>query len=130
MSIGDDGRQLGGILAAGFAGLVIEAFGGGHLPAVIAESAALAELLRRVPVVLASRTGSGEVLRRTYGDTPGSESVLLARGVLSAGDLDGPKARVLLTLLLARGLSAAEIAPFFEHSGALAVSDELSLTHD
>lgn len=101
-AIGDDPRLLAAALHAGFAGVVIEALGGGHLPRRIAESAELAALVRAVPVVLASRAGAGPVLGSTY-TFPGSETDLLARGLWSAGALDGRKARVLLSLLLAAG---------------------------
>ncbi|MFQ6018815.1 MAG: asparaginase [Kiloniellaceae bacterium] len=94
--LGDDGRLIASA-AAGYAGLVVEALGGGHVPQAAAD--ALEAAARRIPVVFASRTGRGEVLARTYG-FPGSEIDLQRRGLIRAGWLDGPKARVLLTLLL------------------------------
>ncbi len=70
-------------------------------------------LADEMPVVLTSRTGSGEVHRKTYGFT-GSESDLLERGLINAGMLDGPKARLFLSLLLRSGASREEIAETFE----------------
>ena len=67
-----------------------------------------------MPVVIASRTGGGETLARTY-DAPGSEMDLLARGLIPSGPLDGPKARILLTLLLRSGASREEIHAAFGH---------------
>lgn len=81
----------------GYGGLVIEAFGGGHVPAALVP--AIEEIAARMPVVLSSRTGSGEILQNTYG-FPGSEIDLLSRGIISAGALDGLKSRVLVTLVL------------------------------
>jgi L-asparaginase len=103
-SLGDDGRLVGELERLGYAGLVLEALGGGHVPGPVVP--ALADLAARLPVVLASRTGGGEVLRETYG-FPGSERDLLARGLIPAGFLDGPKARILLGLLLADGTDPA-----------------------
>ncbi|MCA1729666.1 MAG: hypothetical protein LC751_09725 [Actinobacteria bacterium] len=80
--------------------MVIEALGGGHVPSVMAEP--LESLSSEMPVVLASRTGGGEVLRNTYGFT-GSETDLLGRGLIGVGMLDGPKARPYLSLLLRSG---------------------------
>jgi len=97
VTLGDDSRLIAQIEALGYAGVVVEGFGGGHVPARVAPS--LGDLATRIPVVLASRTGSGEVLRETYGFA-GSERDLLSRGLISAGVLDGLKARILLSLLL------------------------------
>ena len=69
-------------------------------------------LVARVPVVLASRVGVGPVLTVTYGYA-GSESDLLARGLIGAGTLDPYKARVLLHLLLASGAERGQIAAAF-----------------
>lgn len=97
MSLGDDARLVAHLRDARYAGAVIEGFGGGHVPAVAVP--ALEALARAMPVVLASRTKSGEVLEHTYGFA-GSERDLLSRGLVSAGSLDGLKARVLLSLML------------------------------
>ncbi len=91
---------------------MVEAFGVGHVHSVMAEP--LESLAGEMPVVLASRTGSGEVHRETYGFT-GSESDLLERGLIRAGILDGPKARLFLSLLLRSGASREEIVGAFEH---------------
>jgi len=110
-SLGDDGRLLDGLPDAGFAGVVIEALGGGHLPAPMAERAGT--LVKRMPVVFSTRVGSGEVLRATY-DFPGSEVDLIRRGLIPAGALDGPKARILLMLSLLAALDRDEIRRRFD----------------
>jgi len=99
-ALGDDSRLIERIEELGYAGLVLEAFGGGHVPAHVVP--ALQDLAARVPVILASRSGGGELLQVTYG-FPGSERDLLARGLIAAGFLDGLKARILLSLLLGAG---------------------------
>ena len=111
VALGDDGRFLEQIGHLGYEGLVIEAFGVGHVPSIMAEP--LESLANEMPVVLASRTGSGEVHRETYGFT-GSESDLLERGLINAGMLDGPKARLFLSLLLRSGAGKQEIAGAFD----------------
>ena len=111
VSLGDDGRFLEQIGHLGYEGLVIEAFGVGHVPSIMAEP--LESLANEMSVVLASRTGSGEVHRETYGFT-GSESDLLERGLINAGMLDGPKARLFLSLLLRSGAGKQEIAGAFD----------------
>ena len=110
-SLGDDGRLLDHLAEAGYAGAVVEALGGGHLPAAMANRAAT--LAQRIPVVFSTRVGCGEVLRQTY-DFPGSEIDLIRRGLIPSGALDGPKARVLLTLALLAGLDRDEIRRRFD----------------
>lgn len=107
IGLGDTGRLLESITDAGFAGVVIEGLGGGHVP--VAAIDAVQRLHDRMPVLLSSRTGGGEVLRRTY-DYPGSEMDLIGRGLLATGTLDGLKARILLILALAADRDRAGIA--------------------
>ena len=111
VALGDDGRLLPEIEVKGYAGLVVEAMGGGHVPSVMVET--LEDLASKMPVVLASRTGGGEVLRSTYGFV-GSETDLLERGLIYAGPLDGRKARLLLILLLQSGATKEEVKETFD----------------
>lgn len=99
--LGDDGSVLDALTRSPtrLDGLVIAALGAGHLSAAFAEQVGTFVAGTGTPVVLASRTGAGPVLRNTYG-FPGSERDLLARGLISAGRLDPYKARLLLALLL------------------------------
>lgn len=115
ITIGDDGWWVDAVRSAAASGLVLEAMGGGHLPEWLA--APVAELARRFPVVLTSRTGDGEVLRSTYGGFPGSESALLRAGLIPGGFLPALKARVLLTLLLSAGATGDQIREAFDLLG-------------
>ncbi|MDP9397539.1 MAG: asparaginase [Actinomycetota bacterium] len=110
VAVGDDARLVDQLETLGYAGAVVEALGGGHVPSGMVSS--LERLAERMPVVLASRTGGGEVLRDTYG-FPGSERDLIGRGLVPSGSLDGRKARVLLSLLLAGGAGRAEVETAF-----------------
>ena len=98
--LGDTGELLDGVLAAQFDGLVLSGFGTGHVSPAFAER--LDPVCRRMPVVMASRTGAGHTTLATYGAL-GSEIDLQKRGVWMAGDLDARKARLLLWGLLAAG---------------------------
>ncbi len=113
-TLGDDGSLLEP-MAEHCDGLVLAAFGVGHVPqsfVAVLETTAAAK-----PVILTSRIGNGPVLRQTY-SFPGSEKDLLARGLISAGNLDPYKARLLLHVLLAQGRGSDEIARTFAAAGA------------
>ncbi|GAB7185445.1 type II (periplasmic) bacterial L-asparaginase [Kitasatospora sp. Ki12] len=112
-TLGDDGGLLAATAQA-CDGLVVAAFGVGHVPEGFVD--VLERTAARIPVVLASRIGNGPVLEGTYG-FPGSERDLLARGLIRGGDLDPYKARLLLRVLLTRGRGAAEIAAAFAATG-------------
>ena len=104
--LGDEGELLKLVIEAQYDGIVIAAFGAGHVSAAMATMVSKAS--GQVPVVLASRTGAGSLLAETYG-FPGSERDLLRRGAISAGWLDPRKARVLLWSQLALGHSIEQI---------------------
>lgn len=107
ITMDDDGWWLPAIRQRNVPGLVIDAMGGGHVPGWLSDE--VVEIAQRIPVLLTSRTGGGEVLTRTYGGFPGSETTLVAGAVLPGGTLDGLKARVLLALLLAAGANRSDI---------------------
>lgn len=109
-AMGDDGRLVRALPGLGFKGAVLEGMGAGHVPGLIAGM--VGELAGTMPVVLASRTLGGPVFTRTYG-YPGSEIDLLGRGLIPAGFLQGPKARLLLTFALALGFDRAGIEGAF-----------------
>lgn len=97
----DDGNLFDTILGAGYAGLVVEGFGAGHVSEAIAEK--LAVIANEIPVILSSRVRAGSVFERTYGYR-GAEIDLLNKGLVPAGRLSGRKARILLSLILGLGL--------------------------
>ncbi|WP_144186707.1 asparaginase [Elioraea rosea] len=98
--MGEDGRMLRSVAGLGYAGLVIEGMGAGHVPAAVAPI--LGEVARAIPVILASRAMTGPVFTSTYG-YPGGEIDLIGRGLVPAGHLSGLKARILLGLALRGG---------------------------
>lgn len=113
-SLGDGGELIALAMESGFDGIVLSAFGVGHISAAMAGMAAKAA--ERMPVVLASRAGAGPVLEATYGFA-GSERDLLAHGAIPAGWLDPRKARILLSCLLAAGEPADQISAEFTRRG-------------
>jgi L-asparaginase len=109
-AMGDDGRLLAALPGLGYAGVVIEGMGAGHVPADVAPL--VGDLAAKIPVVLASRAMTGPVFTKTYG-YPGAEIDLIKRGVQPAGYLSGLKARLLLGLVLRSKKGAAAVAEAF-----------------
>ncbi|MFC8438159.1 asparaginase [Streptomyces griseoincarnatus] len=115
-TLGDDGALLEALLNQ-VDGMVVAGFGVGHVPETWVP--VLAKAAHRIPVVLASRTGSGTTLTRAYG-FDGSEKDLLSRGLIGAGHLDPYKARHLLTVLLRSGADTDMIRATFAPAGTTA----------
>jgi len=92
-----DSLLLENLVAMGYDGLVIAGFGAGHVSADWAQ--AIGDAATTIPVVIATRTGSGSTARSSYGFN-GSEIDLIGRGALMAGFLCPRKARILLWLLI------------------------------
>lgn len=105
--LGDDGGQLGWARDNGHEGVVVSAYGAGHVADVVAD--VVESLVPRLPVVIATRTGGGSTLHATYG-FQGSETDLRRRGALLAGWLDPYKARLLTWAVLSSGLTRDRLA--------------------
>jgi L-asparaginase len=104
--MGDDGALLRHA-AASADGLVVVAFGAGHLsPALLA---ALREAVSRVPVVLTCRPLRSSMLVETYG-FEGAERDLRSSGALCAPFLSPASARMVLLCCLGVGLDRAGMA--------------------
>ncbi len=99
-TLGDEGEMLKRVSDEDFQGLVIEAFGAGHLPESWLDL--LDDLVKTMPVMLCSRTAEGPVFQNTYGYA-GAEIDLMARGLISGGILDGSKARLYMQTCLMSG---------------------------
>ncbi|MEV6566895.1 asparaginase [Streptomyces kronopolitis] len=115
-TLDDSGELLDALVAAGAPGVVVAATGVGHVSGRLAD--AIERALPHLPVVVATRTGSGTTFRRTYGFR-GSESDLLGMGVTMAGWLCPRKARILLCTLLAAGAEREWIEGEFRRRGDL-----------
>ena len=108
--LGCDDRAVMALASLGWAGLIVEGFGGGHVPQRVA--GALGRLAAELPVVITTRVGGGETLHGTYGSI-GDAADLRARGLMSGGVLSSAKAHVALSLLLHSGVSGAALGEMF-----------------
>jgi L-asparaginase len=102
---GSDDRFLRAAVDAGSQGIVLEGTGRGNANEQVVPGVAAA-VGAGVPVVVCSRCVAGRV-EPVYGRGGGRD--LADAGALFAGDLAGPKARVLIQLSLAAGLEVAEV---------------------
>jgi len=109
--LGETGEMLDAVAHAGYHGIVIAAYGAGHVSDN--EAQRIEALAPRLPIVVSSRTGSGSTAARTYGFS-GSEIDLARRGAWFSGWLGPRKARLLLWLLLATGAPRNACATAFE----------------
>jgi L-asparaginase len=79
--------------------IILEGFGIGNATPAITKAAA--DIIKRgIPVIVTSRCPKGRV-KPVYGNGGGKD--LFAAGAIFAGDLSGPKARVLASVLLGHG---------------------------
>ena len=100
---GSDGSAIRHAAASGMRGIVVEVFGRGNLPPEA--MAAVTEAREKgVVIVFTTRTGGGRV-------EIGEDA--RRAGVLSAEDLDGLKARILLVVALGAGADADGITSYF-----------------
>ena len=105
------GLETQTVSAGAIDGLVVSLPGAGH--AAAGAVPALAGLAERIPVVFASRTGAGEMLRGSY-DYPRGEIDLIGSGLIPSNALDARKARIALQLLLSDQADLAEVSSVFD----------------
>jgi L-asparaginase len=109
-----DPSILGAVVAAGARGVVVEATGSGNTsPELLA--AARRAIEAGIPIVEATRCSAGRV--GTAYAFPGGGAQWARAGVIQAGYLTGPKARVALAVGLGAGLDAAGLRALFADPG-------------
>jgi L-asparaginase len=107
LALGIDLCGLEAAIERSVAGLVIEGFGRGNGPSRLTELVRLATR-KNIPVVITSRCPAGRV-QPVYGGGGGGRDLADAGGIF-AGDLKGPKARLLLMVLLSGTETGLRIA--------------------
>lgn len=98
---GSDATFVDAALAAGARGLVIEGMGAGNVGNQMA-AGIIRALEADVPVVMCTRVPRGDV-HGSYGGAGGGAS-LAARGVIGAGCVHAPQARIILAAAIAAGV--------------------------
>lgn len=104
---GDQGKFINYAVETKAAGVVVEAFGRGNMPAPVVDAVRKARQAGLI-VVIVSRTQEGRV---EIADD------LLKAGVIEGEDLDGLKARILLALALGATRDTAAIQKWFRQAG-------------
>jgi L-asparaginase len=107
---GADGRYVEASLAAGARGLVIEGMGRGNVTPGLAQ--AIKASAAEIPFVMTTRCARGRAAPM-YG-YDGGAATLREHGVIFADHLPGPKARLLLMLLLGEEATREQIKAAFE----------------
>jgi L-asparaginase len=107
LALGADLDDLESIIERGAHGLVLECFGRGNGPTRLTELVRLARS-KSIPVLVTSRCPVGRV-QPLYGGGGGGRDLADA-GAIFTGDLKGPKARLLLMVLLASEQPEGRIA--------------------
>ena len=110
--LGDEGDFIEFAQTNGYHGLVVSAFGAGHVSKDMMDT--IAKLAGKFPVIIASRTESGVTAHTTYGYY-GSEITLQEHGAIMANWLSPVKARLLLMTLLANKMDRAQIKQVFDN---------------
>jgi len=104
---GSPGRRRFHEAISGADGIVVDALGAGSVPAAIRDDMLAAA--RSVPLVLTTRTGSGPV--QAEDSYPHAWDDLMDAGVVLEKRLDGPRARIRLSLSLELGRAYAPFEP-------------------
>jgi L-asparaginase len=113
MTTGSTAKYLRFAAGSGSKAIVLEGFGLGNTPPPVTQAAA--EIIRDgVPVIITSRCPRGRV-KPVYGNGGGKD--LADAGAIFAGDLNGPKARVLASVLLGLGLDGEGLRAELEYLG-------------
>jgi L-asparaginase len=109
MVTGGGPAQLAGAIERRPAAIVIDGFGGGHVPPPLVPLVAEA-IAAGTPIVMAPRPPGGRTLERTYGMV-GGEMELVGMGVIPAGHLPPHKTRLRLLVGLALGREPSTLFP-------------------
>ncbi len=113
LALGADDRLIRHAAASGASAIVLEGFGRGNANPPVA--AAVRDIIAAgTPVIVASRCAEGRV-RPVYGNGGGKD--LEKAGAIFAGDLAGPKARILAAVLLGAGADAGRLRQAFDELG-------------
>ena len=110
---GDDGSFLRLVPSLGYKGVILEGFGRGNVPPLVAE--AVEEIVERgVVVVITSRCFKGRVLD-VYAYKGGGAD-LVKRGAILGQEVTSQKARIKLMVVLGKTNDLEEIRKYFETS--------------